>query len=66
MTINKKNEITMQIINKLIIYIIDSTLFICSIISNNENKDIELFGIEKRKKYLYLGNFIKDNFAGFG
>ena len=66
LTINNKNEINMQIINKLIIYITDSTSFIGSIISNNENKNIELFGIEKGKKYLYLGNFIKDNFAGFG
>ncbi len=65
LTINNKNEINMQIINKLIIYITDSTSFIGSIISNKEN-NIELFGIEKGKKYLYIGHFIKDNFAGFG
>jgi len=66
-TINNKNEINMQIINKLIIYITDSTSFIGSILKKEENNNnIELFGIEKGKKYLYIGHFIKDNFAGFG
>ena len=67
-TINNKNEINMQIIDKLIIYLTDTTSFIGLILLGNENKDknIELFGIEKGKKYLYMGNFIKDNFAGFG
>ena len=66
-TIKNKNEINMQIINKLIIYITDSNSFIGSIISKDENnKNYEIFGFEKGKKYLYLGNFIKDNFAGLG
>ena len=64
-TINNKNEINMQIINKLIIYLAESTSFMGSIISNSDN-NTELFGFEKGKKYLYIGHFIKDNFAGLG
>ena len=66
MTINNQNEINLQIIDKFIIYLTDSTSLIGLILSETENKNIELFGIEKGKKYLYMGNFIKDNFAGFG
>lgn len=68
-TINNKNDINMQIINKLIIYITDTTSLIASILSKAENSNdnnIELFGVEKGKKYLYLGHFLKDNFTGFG
>ena len=59
----------MQIINKLIIYITDTTSLVASILSKAENSNdnnIELFGVEKGKKYLYLGHFLKDNFTGFG
>lgn len=67
LTINNKNEINMQIVDKLIIYITDTTSFIGSILSNDEeSKKTELFGIEKGKKYLYIGHFINDNFAGMG
>ena len=70
-TITDKNTINFQILNKLIIYITDTTSFIGSIIppknNNNQNENInELFGIERGKKYLYIGNLIKDNFSGFG
>ena len=66
-TLTEKN-INFQILNKLIIYISDSTSFIGSILSqkNNNINNIELFGIERGKKYLYIGNIIKDNFSGLG
>ena len=69
-TITDKNTINFQIINKLIFYITDTTSFIGSILpqrnkSQNDNVT-ELFGIERGKKYLYIGNIFKDNFSGFG
>ena len=68
-TITEKNTINFQILNKLILYITDSTSFLGSIFSkkNNQNDTVnELFGIERGKKYLYIGNIFKDNFSGFG
>ena len=68
-TITEKNTINFQILNKLILYITDSTSFLGSILSqkNNQNDTVnELFGIERGKKYLYIGNIFKDNFSGFG
>jgi hypothetical protein len=68
-TITEKNAINFQILNKLILYITDSTSFLGSIFSqkNNQNGTVnELFGIERGKKYLYIGNIFKDNFSGFG
>ena len=68
-TITEKNTINFQILNKLILYITDSTSFLGSILSqkNNQNDTVnELFGIEHGKKYLYIGNIFKDNFSGFG
>lgn len=66
-TISNKNDINFQIINKLIIYITDTTSLLASILSNGENNNnLELFGVEKGKKYLYMGHFLKDNFTGFG
>ena len=68
-TITEKNSINIQIINKFIIYITDSTSFL-GLITPQKNKENnssnELFGIERGKKYLYIGNIIKDNFSGFG
>jgi hypothetical protein len=67
--ITEKNTINFQILNKLILYITDSTSFLGSILSqkNNQNDTVnELFGIERGKKYLYIGNIFKDNFSGFG
>ena len=61
-TINSKDEINLQHIGKLIIYLNDDISFIGNICTNNN----EFFGIEKGKKYLYIGNFIKDNFCGLG
>ena len=68
-----KNTINLQILNKLIIYITDSTSFLGSIliqrnnqINNNNISSNELFGIERGKKYLYIGNIFKDNFSGLG
>ena len=68
-TITEKNTINFQILNKLILYITDSTSFLGSILSqkNNQNDTVnELFGIERGKKYLYIGNIFKDNFSGLG
>ena len=71
-TITDKNTINLQILNKLIIYMNDSTSFLGSIIpqkNNNQNQNEalnEIFGIERGKKYLYIGNIFKDNFSGFG
>ena len=62
-TITDKNMINFQIINKFIIYLSESTSFIGSILPQNIN---EIFGIERGKKYLYIGNIFKDNFSGFG
>ena len=68
-TITEKNSINIQIINKFIIYITDSTSFL-GLITPQKNKENnssnELFGIERGKKYLYIGNIFKDNFSGFG
>ncbi len=33
---------------------------------NNTNKNIEFTDRKSKKKYLYMGNIIKDNFIGFG
>jgi len=68
-TITEKNTINFQVLNKLIIYITDSTSFLGSILSqkNIQNDALnELFGIERGKKYLYVGNIFKDNFSGLG
>jgi len=70
-TITDKNTINFQIINKLILYITDTTSFIGSILPPQKNKNYndnikELFGIERGKKYLYIGNIVKDNFSGLG
>ena len=70
-TITDKNTINFQIINKLILYITDTTSFIGSILPPQKNKNYndnikELFGIKKEKKYLYIGNIVKDNFSGLG
>jgi len=68
-TITEKNTINFQVLNKLIIYITDSTSFLGSILSqkNIQNDALnELFGIERGKKYLYIGNIFKDNFSGLG
>ena len=69
-TITDKNAINFQIINKLIFYITDTTFFIGTILpqkNKNQNENTtELFGIERGKKYLYIGNIFKDNFSGYG
>ena len=69
-TITDKNAINFQIINKLIFYITDTTFFIGTILpqkNKNQNENTtELFGIERGKKYLYIGNIFKDNYSGFG
>ena len=69
-TITDKNSINFQIINKLIFYITDTTFFIGTILpqkNKNQNENTtELFGIERGKKYLYIGNIFKDNFSGYG
>ena len=69
-TITDKNSINFQIINKLIFYITDTTFFIGKILplkNKNQNENTtELFGIERGKKYLYIGNIFKDNYSGFG
>ena len=69
-TITDKNAINFQIINKLIFYITDTTFFIGTILpqknKNQNEKTMELFGIERGKKYLYIGNIFKDNFSGYG
>ena len=68
-TISEKNSINFQILNKLILYIIDSSSFLGLILpqkNNQKTNSDELFGIERGKKYLYIGNIIKDNFSGFG
>ena len=57
----------MEIVNKYIIYISDTNSFVGSILTNEEkNKHIELFCIEKGKKYLYIGHYVNDNYAGTG
>ena len=68
-TISEKNSINFQILNKLILYITDSSSFLGLILpqkNNQKTNSDELFGIERGKKYLYIGNIIKDNFSGFG
>jgi hypothetical protein len=68
-TISEKNSINFQILNKLILYITDSSSFLGLILpqkNNQKTNNDELFGIERGKKYLYIGNIIKDNFSGFG
>ena len=68
-TISEKNSINFQILNKLILYITDSSSFLGLILpqkNNQKTNSDELFGIESGKKYLYIGNIIKDNFSGFG
>ena len=68
-TISEKNSINFQIVNKLILYITDSSSFLGLILpqkNNQKTNSDELFGIERGKKYLYIGNIIKDNFSGFG
>ena len=68
-TISEKNSINFQILNKLILYITDSSSFLGLILpqkNNQKTNNDELFGIERGKKYLYVGNIIKDNFSGFG
>ena len=68
-TISEKNSINFQILNKLILYITDSSSFLGLILPQKKNQKTnsdELFGIERGKKYLYIGNIIKDNFSGFG
>ena len=68
-TISEKNSINFQILNKLILYITDFSSFLGLILpqkNNQKTNSDELFGIERGKKYLYIGNIIKDNFSGFG
>ena len=68
-TISEKNSINFQILNKLILYITDTSSFLGLILpqkNNQKTNNDELFGIERGKKYLYIGNIIKDNFSGFG
>ena len=68
-TISEKNSINFQILNKLILYITDTSSFLGLILpqkNNQKTNSDELFGIERGKKYLYIGNIFKDNFSGLG